>query len=959
MEKKSLGKRSWKGSKRGLSKTWGGTKKTAYFLSLFFNIKKKRTHLIIAVLTFLVAYTVLNTLANIIMGTIQSFMDTDSFLDAPDFNLTLSNTLFQFAKMPSFFHVVLMLIAAIAAGVVLFKLYNNFRELEESGLKGTSRFTTLDELQKQYKSVPEKKYSYKGGGGVPISRYKDEIFIDDSPVNNLWVGTTRSGKGEMGMFPMIDIYSRAEAQASMVLNDPKGELFAASKETLEERGYHVEVLNLDNPMQSMSYQLLQIVVDAYEEGDMAKAEQYTKTITSMLYSDPEAKDKFWQDSASALVAGIILGLCEKNIPDNKQKITMYSVANTLNELASDKYTSDTTEEQRTGLDDFFDSLPTNHPAKLQYATVKFASGAGQTVAGIFANAFDKLSIFTLTPIAKMTSQNSFDMKKIGFGKVISGKAIPLSRVTIYFGKKKETVQTGENGLFTLYHDFTVNPDDIVTIEVKDKKNNDTYNRKVQVQEIKKEDIKPQEQDSEQHHEEKQAHHRLGEVIFKDVSEDTHYPENITIQQFEHFNKPTALFMITPDYDPSLHIIASLYVKQLYTELSRAASNTRSGKCIREVIFILDEFGNMPVIDNMGNMITVCLGRNIRFNLVVQAYSQLERNYEKDWETIDGNCANTIYILTTNYDTAEKISKKLGEKTVSSTSRSGSTLSIDKSKTEGVEGRNLLTANELMQLKEGEMVVVRGIKRQDNERRKIIPYPIFDTGETRMKYRFEYLADWFDDNKSINDFDIRCLHADTNLNTLAYRFKEEDQKQQEETEEQPEETNNQEQENSNTIKNVMGHDNKMIDIITNETGLALSHIEGMSVPEFVSNMNAWKEEQILNEEFHKSVLQSLERQLGGSVAEFTGEQDTQEITIEQKFEGWESQLNLIKKKLLPHMEETEEEFLQMSVSLLFHKVMELQEERDVPENIYDFVKGTIDDIEETTETEDEQEEIASG
>ncbi|MFP3488756.1 type IV secretory system conjugative DNA transfer family protein, partial [Staphylococcus sp. SIMBA_130] len=113
----------------------------------------------------------------------------------------------------------------------------------------------------------------------------------------------------------------------------------------------------------------------------------------------------------------------------------------------------------------------------------------------------------------------------------------------------------------------------------------------------------------------------GAIQYNVLEEKKENEVGLVLRRFEQFEKPTALFMITPDYDSSLHVIASLYVKQLYTELARTASNTRGGKCIRDVIFILDEFGNMPTIDDMGSMITVCLGRNIKFNLVIQAYSQ--------------------------------------------------------------------------------------------------------------------------------------------------------------------------------------------------------------------------------------------------------------------------------------------------------------------------------------------------
>ncbi len=76
-------------------------------------------------------------------------------------------------------------------------------------------------------------------------------------------------------------------------------------------------------------------------------------------------------------------------------------------------------------------------------------------------------------------------------------------------------------------------------------------------------------------------------------------------------------------------------------------------------FLLDEFGNMPAIEGMSNIITVCLGRNIRFNLIIQAYSQLKQKYGDDSDTIIGNCGNQIYILTTDKNTANHFSEMLG------------------------------------------------------------------------------------------------------------------------------------------------------------------------------------------------------------------------------------------------------------------------------------------------------------
>lgn len=712
------------------------------------HIQNKYLHQLIALLCSIVLFAILNLIVNIIVVNVKDIIEADSLFHLPEFKLDLIGLLLTFDEIPNIMYIGLGFLSLMSGGLMYYKLRSNFKSLVDSGSKGTSRFTTLKELKEQYRLIPNSKKEFKEGGGVPVSHYKDKIFIDDSPVNNLWIGTTRSGKGEMGMFPLIDIYSRAKKKASMVLNDPKGELYASSVDTLLKRGYHVEVLNLADPMQSMAYQLLQVVIDSYEEGDIQQAELYSKTITDMIYINPNAKDQFWQNNASALCRAVILGLCEKNIPENKSKVTMYNVASTINTLASEIEIDEITGQQTTGLDKFFDSLPENHPAKLQFATVKFSAGAPQTIAGIYANAFEKLNIFTMTPVAKMTSKNSFDMRKIGFGKYLAGKTKPLSRVVITFAKgEKVSARSNDNGLFKISHNAKVNIGDKIKLSVK----KSSIKQTLEVIDIDRDE---------------------GEVSFKKIEEEKENNIGIELHTFEHFTKPTALFMITPDYDKSLHVIASLYVKQLYTELARIASLTKGGKTIREVIFILDEFGNMPAIDDMGTMVTVCLGRNMRFNLVIQAYGQLKEKYEKDWGTIDENCANTIYILTNGNETAEEISKKIGEKTIESTSRSGDSISLDKNKTEGTDGRRLLTADELRRLKEGEMVVIRAIKRQDNKRQKVVPFPIFATGETRMKYRYEYLADDFDTSNSITEIDIPCPHADFDLKSNIYRFPEE-------------------------------------------------------------------------------------------------------------------------------------------------------------------------------------------
>ncbi|PFV40278.1 VirD4-like conjugal transfer protein, CD1115 family, partial [Bacillus thuringiensis] len=561
------------------------------------------------------------------------------------------------------------------------------------------------------------------------------------PVNNLIIGTTRSGKGETYVFPTIDVYSRAEHKPSLIFNDPKGELFSASKETLEERGYHIEVLNLLTPLDSMSYNLLQLVKDAYKDGDYSTAQALCKTLSHTLYYNPTVKDPFWQQCAMSLCNAMILAVTDKCIAEGtEEKITMYAVANMLSELGSKEVIVDPEADPQNALDLYFEGLPAGSVAKMQYATSNFSKGT--TRGGIFTQTMNGLSIFTFDEIAKMTAKNSVDLKRVGFGKTIKGRAISRKRVEIVFPDgSKESIKSDITGRFALDFKKVIKVGDTIQFNEKGNKKKKTSISIMKIDE------------------------KTGETEFRVVEEN----EDIQVTTVNYFDKPVAIFMITPDFDSSNHVIASIFVRQLYFILAKGASLARGGKCHREVVFCLDEFGNMPSIEGMANIITVCLGRNIRFNLIIQAYSQLKNKYGEDADTIDGNCGNTIYILTNDQETAEKVSKKLGNQTINLPSRSGKGLSTDKNKTEGLDQRPLLTSNELMNFKEGESVVIRVIKRQDNNRKRIRPRPIYNTEETALKYRWEYLGVEFDTDKSILDIDIESLHDDVEPKKLIVDF----------------------------------------------------------------------------------------------------------------------------------------------------------------------------------------------
>ena len=638
-------------------------------------------------------------------------------------------------KLFPLYLIIIAIFSALYIKLIL-DIKKSFNEIAD-GQKGTARFATREEIASQYRAVPIKDEGFKGKGGVPIARgyhfYKDNygntkeeevMYIDDSSVNNIIIGTTRSGKGETFVVPTIDIYSRAEEKPSMVINDPKGELIAMSKETLETRGYEVLLLNLTDPMNSMSYNPLELIIQAYKNEEFGEAQLLCQTLTYSIFNDPNTKDAFWQNTAMSLTNALILALCEKYIPINKEeKITMYTVANMLTELGT-VYT-DFNGAERYKIDDYFNELPITSVAKMQYATTQFAKS--NTKGSILVSAMNKLSMFTFEKIAKMTSKNSFDLKDIGF--------------------------------------------------------------------INKEN-----------------------------------------------DKPKAIFMATPDYDKSIHVMASIFVRQAYYVLAKNATLSRTGKCEREVVFLLDEFGNMPPIEGLDNIITVCLGRGIRFNLVIQAFNQIKTLYGEQASTIEGNCGNQIYLLTTDEETSEKFSKLIGEQTIVSHSRSGEMYSLGKSHTENLDGRRLLKSDEVRRLKEGETVVVRGIKRSDNFGNKIVPNPIFNEGEYRMKYRYEYLYDKFDNSKAFIDVKVECLHKDIDYEKLAFSYQDEEEVKEELEKKVEEQTKKAEELRNNNLNSLKSEE------------------ENKPTEEIKSPVEIKLEEDLINKVTEKTLLESEKKSL---------------------------------------------------------------------------------------------------
>lgn len=310
------------------------------------------------------------------------------------------------------------------------------------GQRGTDRFITENEIKEQYTEIEPLETPYLGEPGCLVARIGNRFYIDQMVVNNFFIGITRSGKGEAFVRACIEIYSRAMHQPSLLINDPKLEHYKTFAPILEERGYIVHLLNASNPLLSMGFNLVGLVVDYYKKKDFDTAEQVANSLAHTFFNVEEAVGDmiFFTSSASALFTAMVLaavqdafradelenenryrkwkqlGKEEKEAhpfryrQDNAKTVNLYSMIVNFGQLVSRPIKRD---GSKTLLDLYFESRPDNDRARLKYLNTEVA--AGKTKSGIFSEMLRNLEAFTLRNVGKMTAESTLDFADIGFG----------------------------------------------------------------------------------------------------------------------------------------------------------------------------------------------------------------------------------------------------------------------------------------------------------------------------------------------------------------------------------------------------------------------------------------------------------------------------------------------------------------------------------------------------------------
>ena len=190
------------------------------------------------------------------------------------------------------------------------------------------------------------------------------------------------------------------------------------------------------------------------------------------------------------------------------------------------------------------------------------------------------------------------------------------------------------------------------------------------------------------------------------------------------DKKTALFAVIPDNDSSLNYIIGMMYTQLFQELFYKADQLHGGRLPVHVHCVMDEFANVALPDEFDKLLSTMRSREVSVSIIIQNLAQLKALFEKQWESIVGNCDEFLYLGGNEQSTHKYVSELLGKSTIDvntygqSKGRNGSY-----STNWQISGRELYTPDEVRMLDNRyALLFIRGERAVQDDKYNILRHP---------------------------------------------------------------------------------------------------------------------------------------------------------------------------------------------------------------------------------------------
>ena len=356
-----------------------------------------------------------------------------------------SSTLWGFNPIPAFteYFFPTMVLYLICLILIIASVSSYFFDREkgigvQAGKKdkgGYSRWAKEKELQaqKDIKKVnpADDEIPY---AGVPLINKGKEIWVDDGEYHNLIIGATGSGKTQIVVNPLVKLL--AKHGESMIVTDPKGEIYEENANLLREKGYNIVVLNFRDPLKGNSWNPMTLPYNLYKSGNQDKAIELIDDLAANILYDDNSKnqDPFWEKTSADYFAGLSLALFEDA---KEEEINLNSISLMVN-IGEEKLAGSTYIKEY-----FSDKDPSGAAYTNASGTLIAPSETKGSILSVFKQ---KIKLFASREnLSEMLSHSDFDIKDIGRQKtavfiiVQDEKTTYHSLVTIFLKQTYETL----------------------------------------------------------------------------------------------------------------------------------------------------------------------------------------------------------------------------------------------------------------------------------------------------------------------------------------------------------------------------------------------------------------------------------------------------------------------------------------------------------------------------------------
>ncbi len=267
--------------------------------------------------------------------------------------------------------------------------------------KGYSRWAKEKEMQKEL-SMVNPLAEESDVAGVPLIIKEKELWVDNGEYHTLVIGATGSGKTQTVIFPTVEVL--AKKGESMIITDPKGEIYEKTSEMLKAKGYNILILNFRDPQRGNAWNPLSLPYQVYKAGNQDKAIELLDDLAlNILYEENSGNaDPFWEKTSADYFSGIALGLFE----DAKEEEININSISLMTTVGEEKFGGS------TYVKEYFNSKDPASAAAINASSTIMAPN--ETKGSILAVFKQKIKLFASREnLSEMLSHSDFDFESIG------------------------------------------------------------------------------------------------------------------------------------------------------------------------------------------------------------------------------------------------------------------------------------------------------------------------------------------------------------------------------------------------------------------------------------------------------------------------------------------------------------------------------------------------------------------